>query len=181
MSKKALAFILLFLFFFLPILSMAEVIEKYQEIVSKNIFSPERRYEPMAKGDESPTLDRIKRRLHLHGVFTVKGKRYALVKVDKSLQNELKVSTSSTGYVRLKEGDSLGPYTVSSITSGELTLKDPQGRIFTINMEYSIGKVNIPKPPTTSAQKPKTSPKLPFKHKSNPFLPKRLLQKRSKI
>ena len=176
MSKKALIFILLFLF--LPIVSMAEVIEKYQEIVSKNIFSPERKYEPMAKGDESPTLDRIKKRLHLHGVFTVKGNRYALVKVDKSLQNELKVSTSSTGYVRLKEGDSLGPYTVSSITSEELILKDPQGRIFAINMEYSIGKVKITKPPTTSTQKPKTSPKLPFKHKSNSFLPKRVHPKK---
>ena len=170
MSKKVLTFILLFLF--LPIVSMAEVIEKYQEIVSKNIFSPKRKYEPMPKGDVSPTLDRIKKRLHLHGVFTVKGKRYALVKVDKSLQNELKVSTSSTGYVRLKEGDSLGPYTVSSITPEELTLKDQQGRIFTINMEYSVGKVNIPRPRTTPAQKPKTSPKFPFKPKSNPFLKK---------
>ncbi len=178
MSKKIWPFIFLFFFFLLSALSRAEVIEKYQEIVSKNIFSPERRYEPMAKGDESPTLDRIKKRLHLHGVFIIKGKRYALVKVDKSLQNELKVSTSSTGYVRLKEGDSLGPYTVSSITSEELTLKDPQGRIFTINMEYSIGKVNIPKHPTPSAQRPKTSSKLPFKHKSNPFLPKRLHPKK---
>ena len=174
MSKRAWFFIFLLPLFFL---SVAEAIEKYQEIISKNIFSPERKYEPMADEDGNPTLDRIKKRLHLHGVFTIKGNRYALVKVDKPLQNELKVSTSSTGYVRLKEGDSLGPYTVSSITPEELTLKDQQGRIFTINMEYSIGKVNMPKPPTTPAQKPQTSPKFPFKPKSNPFL-KRAHQKK---
>ena len=174
MSKRAWFFIFLLPLFFL---SVAEALEKYQEIVSKNIFSPERKYEPMAQGDESPTLDRIKKRLHLHGVFTIKGNRYALVKVDRSLQNELKVSTSSTGYVRLKEGDSLGPYTVSSITPEELTLKDQQGRIFTINMEYSVRKVSIPRPPTTPAQRPKTSPKFPFKPKSNPFL-KRAHQKK---
>jgi len=175
MSKRAWFFIFLLPLFFL---SVAEALEKYQEIISKNIFSPERKYEPMADEDGNPTQDRIKKRLHLHGVFTIKGNRYALVKVDKSLQNELKLSTSSTGYVRLKEGDSLGPYTVSSITSEELTLKDPQGRIFAINIEYSIGKVKMPRPRTTSTQKPKTSPKLPFKHKSNPFLPKRLHPKK---
>ena len=179
MNKKAF-FILLFLPFFM---SVAGAFDKYQRIISKNIFSPERKYEPITTGQNiNPALDKvikkIRAKLHLHGVFTVKGKTYALVKVDKSLQNELKLSTSSTGYVRLKEGDSLGPYTVSSITSEELTLKDPQGRIFTINMEYSIGKVNIPKPPTTSAQRPKTSPKLPFKHKSNSFLPKRVHPKK---
>jgi len=174
MSKRAWFFIFLLPLFFL---SVAEAIEKYQEIISKNIFSPERKYEPMADEDGNPTLDRIKKRLHLHGVFTIKGNRYALVKVDRSLQNELKVSTSSTGYVRLKEGDSLGSYTVSSITPERLALKDPQGRIFTINMEYSVGKVNIPKPRTTPAQKPQTSPKFPFKPKSNPFL-KRAHQKK---
>jgi|GEM_PF-1602648 len=174
MSKRAWFFIFLLPLFFL---SVAEAIEKYQEIISKNIFSPERKYEPMADEDGNPTLDRIKKRLHLHGVFTIKGNRYALVKVDRSLQNELKVSTSSTGYVRLKEGDSLGPYTVSSITPEELTLKDQQGRIFTINMEYSVGKVNIPKPRTIPAQRPQTSPKFPFKPKSNPFL-KRAHQKK---
>jgi len=175
MSKRAWFFIFLLPLFFL---SVAEALEKYQEIIIKNIFSPERKYEPMADEDGNPTQDRIKKRLHLRGVFTIKGKRYALVKVDKSLQNELKLSTSSTDYVRLKEGDSLGPYTVSSITSEELTLKDPQGRIFSINMEYSIGKVKMPRPRTTPTQKPKTSPKLPFKHKSNPFLPKRLHPKK---
>jgi len=169
MSKRAWFFIFLLpLFFF----SVAEAIEKYQEIISKNIFSPERKYEPMADENGNPTLDRIKKRLHLHGVFTIKGNRYALVKVDRSLQNDLKVSTSSTGYVRLKEGDSLGPYTVSSITPEELTLKDQQGRIFTINMEYSVGKVSMPRPPTTPVQRPKTGPKFPFKPKSNPFLKK---------
>ncbi len=102
-----------------------------QDIVEKNLFSPERKYEPTngKEGKENPQVQQIKRQLLIYGIVEIEGKRSALVKVTKGFAEKMDVPTDSRGFTRIKEGDALGAYTVVKVEPQQVILKGDSGEI----------------------------------------------------
>jgi len=150
-------------FFFLLSLGISWAFD-YQKAVEKNLFSPERRYEPYLPEQEGAggvKREILKRSLILRGTFDNGHKRLAIIEVTPLAKRELHLEEKKRTLV-LGEGESLGECKVIEILPEKVILGGYcQGLTLSLQESPERGKVLspqkkevVPKPPKRPRKRP---------------------------
>ncbi len=138
----------------------------YQEAVEKNLFSPERRYEPYLPEQEGTggiKRELLKRGLILRGTFDNGHKRLAVIEVTPLARRELHLEREKKTLV-LGEGESLGDCKVIEILSEKVILGGYcQG--LTLSLQESPERTSPPPKKKVVPKPPKRPKKIPVIHR----------------
>ncbi|WP_456371479.1 hypothetical protein [Thermodesulfatator atlanticus] len=157
--------------------------EEYQPMVEKNLFSPERRYEPyFTEQKKDIKKDVLKRFIILRGTLIKDNKRFAVIEVLPAGKRQLGLEDNQRRFV-VAEGEALGECQVVKVRPEEvilggrceglvLTLKDSPERQKEVKPQVAQPP-KVHKPPFPQNREPK---KLPFLKRNFPkkhFAPKK--------
>lgn len=140
----------------------------YQEAIEKNLFSPERRYEPYLPEQEGAggiKKELLKRGLILRGTFDNGRKRLAVIEVTPLAKRELHLEEKKRTFV-LGEGESLGNCKVIEILTEKVILGGYcQGVTLSLQESPEREKALLPQKKEAVHKPPKRPKKIPIIHR----------------
>lgn len=160
----------------LPVKSWALSAE-YQEIVERNLFSQNRKYEPF-QGEEKRTNpfkeDEIKKNIFLRGIYRKEKDIWVILEIKPHLLKKWGIEKQKRFF---RVGEKVGPYQIVNTEKGKVVLKGEEQEIILSFKDLPERKKPVPKrilkPPsslaTLKASSKKAQKTKPFKKTENPF------------
>ena len=164
--KKILFLALTFVLFASWVLALSP---EYQEVVERNIFSRERKYEPFNKEEPQKKNfkeEEIKKGVILRGIYRTGNETYVLFDIRPYLRKKLEIDEKKKFF---RPGDKLGPCTIAKIEKGKVMLDEECNELILSFGDSPERKRPAPRPAPPPPPKPQKTQKPTQTKVQNPF------------
>jgi len=95
---------------------------EYQEIIERNLFSPERTYTPYRPQEKKQNVkeEEIKKNIILRGIYRQEEETYVILEVKSSLRKKWELDEKKRTF---RVGEKLGPCQIAKVEKGEVLLE----------------------------------------------------------